>query len=224
MYIIEGNIGAGKSTLCTLLKERLPQYHVVPEPLQQWTTESNGSSLLSLFYQDPIRWSYTIETLTMINRVKEQLMQQQSSHEIKIFERSLYSGHYCFALNGKNNGYLNSIEWDIYTKWADFLLSNKNAQPSGFIYLRATPETCHQRINARARSGESTIGLDYLTNIHQLHDDFLLNKKNLPASLISIPVLTLNGEESMLKSKKKSDEYCDQIDTFIKEVEKSQKK
>jgi len=46
--------------------------------------------------------------------------------------------------------------------------------------MRTDPEVCLQRINTRNRVEEnSTITLEYLKNIHNLHDEWLL-----PASLV----------------------------------------
>ncbi len=214
MFLIEGNIGVGKSTLCSLLQTRRPLYQTITEPLKQWHNEEEGPSLLERFYQDPHRWSYTIETLTMINRIKEYYAHTKDKNTITIFERSLYSGYHCFAQNGKNKGFLNSIEWNIYTEWTQFLLHNSNLKPHGFIYLRASPETCHARINKRLRSGESNISLTYLTDIHHLHDDFLYKKIDNKL-LQTVPILILDAEKDFISDEKNIREYIDQIDNFI---------
>ena len=45
--------------------------------------------------------------------------------------------------------------------------------PDGFIYLRAEPETCKQRMTLRARSEEGGVELTYLKELHDLHEDWL---------------------------------------------------
>ena len=214
MFLIEGNIGVGKSTLCSLLQTKRPSYQTITEPVKQWHNEEEGPSLLERFYQDPYRWGYTIETLTMINRIKEYYAHTKDKTKITIFERSLYSGYHCFAQNGKNKGFLNTIEWNIYTEWTQFLLQNSNLKPNGFIYLRASPETCHARINKRLRSGESNISLTYLTDIHNLHDDFLY-KKTENTLLKSVPVLIIDAEKDFALDEKNVHDLIDQIDVFI---------
>ncbi len=42
------------------------------------------------------------------------------------------------------------------------------------VYLRATPETCLERIQARHRSEEETIDLNYLQALHECHEDWLV--------------------------------------------------
>lgn len=217
MYLIEGNIGAGKSTMCNLLQTYRSKYKTIVEPVKQWHTPENGKSLLESFYQDPYRWSYTMETFTLINRLKEYHEHvKHDSTKTLIFERSLYSGFYCFAQNGKNSGFLNSIEWSIYSEWMDFFLKSENLIPDGFIYLKATPETCQSRINKRLRSGESEISLQYLTEIDKLHDEFLCNENSRPSFLKDVPVLVLNVEEEFSSSSKNIASHLDSIDLFIK--------
>ncbi len=50
------------------------------------------------------------------------------------------------------------------------------------FYLRTKPETCYERLNYRGRPEEvSTVSLEYLQNLHELHESWLLNQndKNL---------------------------------------------
>jgi deoxyadenosine/deoxycytidine kinase len=45
------------------------------------------------------------------------------------------------------------------------------------VYLKTDPEVVYQRIFQRGRSEENYISLDYLKSIHNLHEDWLINKK-----------------------------------------------
>src|SRR5579872_5169822 len=112
MYLVEGNIGAGKSTFLGLLARHLTYTSVCFEPREQWQHE-DGQSLLSLFYQDPKRWAYTMETVAMIWRVRNHLLEQKNAHPFRIMERSVYSGHYVFAYNDYAQGYLTKLEWEL---------------------------------------------------------------------------------------------------------------
>ena len=42
------------------------------------------------------------------------------------------------------------------------------------IYLRTSPEIAMTRIQNRGRTGEQNISLEYLTNLHELYDDWLI--------------------------------------------------
>ena len=45
--------------------------------------------------------------------------------------------------------------------------------PDGFIYLRATPDICMNRLQRRQRTEEGGVTLEYLQGLHQKHEDWL---------------------------------------------------
>ena len=58
---IEGNIGAGKSTLINYFKQ-FEEVQVHAEPLDKWQNV-NGENLLAKLYEDPKRWTFQVWTL-----------------------------------------------------------------------------------------------------------------------------------------------------------------
>ena len=99
MFIVEGNIGAGKSTFLRLISQNLNHVSVALEPLQDWQKNYDGKNILDNFYSKPDRWAYTLETLTLMSRVKEYIKEQNTNNKFHLVERSIYSGNYCFAKN-----------------------------------------------------------------------------------------------------------------------------
>lgn len=192
MYILEGNIGAGKSTFLKLISQHLNHIYIALEPVHNWQRNIYGQSLLANFYQQPHRWAFTIETFAMICRVKEHLKDQESLNHFAIIERSIYSGHYCFALTGYENGFMTDIEWDIYTQWFNLLIPKKCHPPRGFIYLQTSPDIAYQRIKKRNRLAEKKITFSYLKQIHDHHEQFLIEKTGIIPELKEIPVLVLD--------------------------------
>lgn len=215
MYILEGNIGAGKSTFLKLMQKKVSEGAVGYEPLADWQKQVMGESLLSNFYAEPHRWGYAMETFAMLSRVREHLKDQEVAQLHRLIERSIYSGHYCFALNSYRNGFMLPLEWNMYNSWFNFLIPGKCKPPRGFIYLRVNPETAYQRIQKRSRDGESLIPLLYLQQLHQCHEDFLIHKKEILPELASVPVLVLDCNSDF-----ESDEACfedlfNQVQTFM---------
>lgn len=217
MYILEGTIGAGKSTFLKLISNYLAEAHVVMEPVNQWQKTTTGESILTYFYSDPHRWAYTMEMLTMRSRLQEYLKQQQSP-ELVIMERSFYSGCYVFAYNCYLSGYLTELEWKLYLEWLTFLTVNTCKTPRGFIYLSVTPEVAYERIKKRNRNGEDSMPLEYIQAINKRYIDFLFNKNSIVPELKDIPVLVLTCDEEFETNSKLMHTHAQAVIEFIKQT------
>lgn len=215
MYILEGNIGAGKSTFLRLLGEHFDYLNVVYEPTQNWNQEGTGKSLLANFYQDPKRWAFTMETLTMLSRIKDHLLEQQKNNNYNVMERSIYSGYYCFAKNGYKHRFLTELEWHIHNQWFDFLVNDACTIPHGFIYLRTASDVAYERVKKRNRSAEETIPLDYLEQISQRHDELLIKKEGVIPALKNVPVLVLNVNEEFESNRAKLLKHFEKVEEFL---------
>ncbi len=219
MFIIEGNIGAGKSTFLKLLQNKLPEVNIALEPVHDWQKKVYGQSLLANFYQNPQRWAYSIETFAMMCRVRDHLVNQQEKETIFI-ERSIYSGHYCFSQNGYENGFMTTLEWQLYCKWFEFLIPGKCNPPQGFIYLSVRPDVAYKRIKKRNRLAEKKITLAYLKQIHQKHEDFLIHKKDILPDLQQVPVLQLDCNQEFESDDKVFQKHLAKVDDFVKSYSK----
>lgn len=215
MFIIEGNIGAGKSTFLKLIAESLPSLSVNLEPVNNWQKQIYGQSLLTNFYENPERWAYTFETLTMMHRVQEHVTLQKRKKPFTLLERSVFSGHYCFAHNSYTQGFLNHMEWKIYTQWFDWLVQKHCQIPHGFIYLRVDPKIAYERIKKRNRHAEKTLSLRYLKQIHTRHENFLIHKNDILETLKNIPVLVLDCNTEFENNKKQLEEHIDLVQGFL---------
>lgn len=218
MYIIEGNIGAGKSTFLKLLQQRIPALSIALEPVENWQNSDGGQSLLANFYQDPRRWAYTFETLTLMSRVRE--MQQQYGHTAnQLVERSIYSGYYCFAKNGYEQGFMAEVEWQVYSQWFDFLVRNAGMMPTGFIYLRISPEVAFERIKKRNRNAETGISLEYLQQIHEKHERFLVQKKDALPHVHKVSVLILECDQDFETNSELLEQHCHAVQMFLQKTQ-----
>lgn len=71
--------------------------------------------------------------------------------------------------------WMSEMEISIYDSWFDPVVSSlPGLVPDGFIYLRASPDTCHKRMMMRKREEESGVSLDYLRGLHEKHESWLL--------------------------------------------------
>lgn len=61
------------------------------------------------------------------------------------------------------------------------------------VYLRASPETCLERIQKRHRSEEESISLDYLHTLHERHEEWLIKRNS---ANLSIPILVVDANQT----------------------------
>jgi len=215
IFIVEGNIGAGKSTFLRLIKERLP-VQVVFEPLARWQKVGENGNLLEKFYQDTKRWGYTFQTYAFITRIMEQQQKAfENQYGTQVLERSVFSDRYCFAKNCYEMGTISKLEWDLYTQWFEWLVDNYSQKPDGFIYLRTAPQVCYERLQKRARSEESIVSFDYLNLLHAKHEEWLINKNNIASYLQSTPVLSLDCDKDFENCPQELDAHIRAIELFI---------
>lgn len=189
--IIEGNIGAGKSTFLKIISNYLA-IEPIFEPHQKWQ-RVGSENLLEAFYKDTKRWAYTFQTYAFVTRVlAAQKMEKESNEDVLVLERSVYSDRYCFAKNCYEMGVMNALEWELYQEWFAWLVENYTKKPDGFVYLQTDPSICYERLQRRKRSEESAVPLDYLNRLHEKHERWLLQKEGIASYLKDIPVLRLS--------------------------------
>lgn len=192
--VVEGNIGAGKSTFLRLLNTYL-DIQPVFEPHQKWQNV-DGENLLDKFYKDTNRWAYTFQTYAFVSRVIEHANSLKSATKsVLVLERSVFSDRYCFAKNSFEMGVMNSLEWQLYKEWFAWLVYQYATLPTGFIYLQTDPNICYDRMKVRSRSEESTVSLEYLKMLHEKHENWLVKKTGVDESVRGIPVLILQCNE-----------------------------
>lgn len=186
--VVEGNIGAGKSTFLKIMRDYL-DLEVVFEPHEQWQSVGSGHNLLDMFYKDTKRWAYTFQTYAFITRILNQEQRvEMSSAQSFLFERSIYSDRYCFAKNCFEMGTMEPIEWDLYCSWFEWL---DRSQIDGFVYLQTDPTICYERMLKRSRAEEAVVPLEYIERLHNKHEDWLVHKKDIASRLHDVPVLVL---------------------------------
>ena len=214
-FMVEGNIGAGKSTFLRLIEKYLP-VQIVYEPVDQWQQVAAGENLLERFYKDTKRWAYTFQSYAFITRVMEQQKKAiESRHGLQILERSVYSDRYCFAKNCFEMGTMSPLEWSLYQEWFDWLIENYVQKPDGFIYLRTSPEKSYERLKKRARSEEKVVPLEYLTLLHEKHEQWLISKESIAKSLVDVPVLVIEADKEFENYPAQMEAYVAQIAEFI---------
>lgn len=212
---VEGNVGVGKSTFLHFLKDNLG-LHVLYEPNQLWQ-DVDGNDVLEQFFLDEKRWAYTLQSYILITRVDQLLQDDQESglRAVRIVERSIYSGKYCFAQVAKEIGTMSSLEWSLYKKIWDRESIRVVQKPAGFIYLRTSYEICYKRIMSRGRFEEKPISLNYLKALEDKHEDWFERQKGVDDYVLSLPRLILDFSQDFSANKIMQEQYLQLIKDFI---------
>lgn len=215
------DIVPGKNTLLLL------------EPVDEWVKmkDSKGKNILEHYYADPKKYSFSFQMNSFISRC-EKLLEETKTHMKDhtdpnntdilesnsragpvIMERSVYSDYYCFAKNCFENGSMTEIEYNIYKRWFEWLIGSFSIKSKGYIYIRTDPEVCYERVKKRARSAEGVIPLEYLTELHNKHEEWLL-------SLPEDEVLVLDGNKDFESNEDIFNEYVLKIKMFLTKINK----
>ncbi|CAD5115558.1 DgyrCDS4522 [Dimorphilus gyrociliatus] len=171
---VEGNIGCGKTTFLKHFENK-KNVEVHKEPIEMWT-DIKGHNTLDLMYKDPQRWSLTFQSYVQLTMLKVHQAPQEKS--IKLMERTIHSGRYCFIENLHKSNVLPNVDYAVLSEWYDWLASSGKVNVDMIVYLRAQPETCLERIRKRNRSEDCDVPLSYLQSIHELHEDWLIKQQN----------------------------------------------
>lgn len=176
---VDGNIGAGKSTIISQLKNTfkdMPNVLFIQEPVDTvWNTvvDERGETLLSNFYSNPGKHAFTFQMMAYISRLS-MLKEAVSNldYDIIITERSLETDRNVFEKMLHDNGVITKMEHTVYNMWFDEFYTPVRC--SAIIYIRASVDTCMARIQQRSREGE-TVSRDYITQCVQYHEKWIMN-------------------------------------------------
>ena len=184
---LEGNIGAGKSTVLAALKEHLlaneqfERYTILTEPVDEWRNVG-GADLLKDYYQNPKRWSFLLNVHALNTLVERQISVRElpTKNHHCFLERSGRATQTIFVPYAHKTGVMSNAEFQIFNdSWK--LLAGQLYMDMCYrevtIYLRTSPETCFQRLQQRNNSAEAesnNFTVDWLRTLHYMHEQWLL--------------------------------------------------
>ncbi|MCX6293126.1 MAG: deoxynucleoside kinase [Sphingobacteriales bacterium] len=184
---IEGNIGAGKTTLANLLSEKLNARLILEEFAE--------NPFLPKFYQNPEQHAFPLELFFLAERYK-QLKDLLATRDI--FQKITISD-YLFTkclLFAKVN--LQSEEFRLYQKLFD-IINPQIIQPDLLIYLHSPVSKLQQNIKKRNRSFEQGISDDYLFSIQENYTQYI-KQHNIKTVFVDVTHADFINNESHLKA------------------------
>ncbi|MCF7567488.1 2-amino-4-hydroxy-6-hydroxymethyldihydropteridine diphosphokinase [Sabulilitoribacter arenilitoris] len=171
---IEGNIGAGKTSLATkmaydfnakLILERFADNPFLPK-----------------FYEDVNRYAFTLEMSFLADRY-QQISDDLS--QLDLFKDFIVSDYDVFKSLIFSKITLNEDEFNLYRKLF-YLMYKDLKKPELYIYLYQNTEQLQQNIKKRGRDYEQNIKDDYLEKINAGYLEFLKTQNDFNVKIIDI--------------------------------------
>lgn len=182
---IEGVIGSGKTSLATLLAEKLSARLILEKP------EENP--YLVDFYRDPRRYAFQTQLFFLLMRYRQLLDFPQ--HDL--FHKYLIAD-YIFQKD-KIFAHVNLERRDLilYERVAH-LLERELPKPDLVIYLQNTTERHIANIKKRKRPYEKNISADYIRVLNEAYKEFFFRYKETPLLVINTSEIDfVNNEEDL---------------------------
>ena len=202
IYALEGNIGAGKTTIMKIIGQYFTSVEFVEEPVSQWQN-LGGMNLLDAFYSDPQRWGFSFEFYSMLSKIKALLNAANSDKPVIVIERSILSNKVFMNLSHEL-GKLEEMEFRMLMNTYDFYWQHVYPQLSGIIYLDTPVDECIRRITKRNRGEECSIERSYLQKIKE--------KMDIMANSSTMKVIRIDGMYDCERDKAR---VCQDMESYL---------
>ena len=174
---IEGNIGAGKTSLASLMSDEF-NARVVLERFAD-------NPFLPKFYEDKERFAFPLEMSFLADRY------QQLSDDLaqfNLFKNLIVSDYYIFKSLIFAQITLQKDEYALYRKMFD-IMYKEISKPDLYIYLYQNTDRLLENIKKRGRDYEQNIQADYLQKIHDGYHNFIKTEQHLNTLIIDVSEL-----------------------------------
>ncbi len=164
---IEGNIGAGKTSLSTKIAEDYNAKLI----LEQF----EDNPFLPKFYQDPSKYAFPLELSFLASRYNQLKTQLTTQDLFKNFTIADYFINKSLIFSRKT---LQDDEFALYTKLFN-IMSETLPRPDLLVYLYVDIEKLKHNIKIRGREYEQNIDPEYLNKIQNSYFEFIHQQQNL---------------------------------------------
>lgn len=182
---VEGVIGAGKTTLATLLSEKLNADLV----LEQFEI----NPFLEKFYKDRRRYAFQTQIFFLVNRY----IQQQNLLQANLFKQYLVSDYIFEKDRIFASINLEDDELKLYEALASQLEKNI-LKPDLVIYLQSSVDRLMENIRKRDRTFERNIQRSYIEQLNEAYNHFFFAYKTTPLLIVNTNEIDfLNNKEDL---------------------------
>ncbi|MFI8377413.1 2-amino-4-hydroxy-6-hydroxymethyldihydropteridine diphosphokinase [Leeuwenhoekiella sp. NPDC079379] len=174
---IEGNIGAGKTTLATMISEDFNAKLILER--------FKDNPFLPKFYEDQARYAFPLEMSFLADRY-QQLLDDIGQYDL--FKNFMIGDYDCFKSLIFAKITLTEEEYNLYKKLHG-IMYREIARPDLYIYLYQNPERLLENIKKRGRSYEQDISENYLLKINKGYLSMIKNSNPGKVKIIDISEL-----------------------------------
>jgi len=174
---IEGNIGAGKTSLSNMISEDFNAKLILERFAE--------NPFLPKFYKDKERFAFPLEMSFLADRY-HQLSDDLA--QLDLFKNFVISDYYIFKSLIFAQITLQKDEYVLYRKMFD-LMYKEITKPDLYVYLYQNTERLLENIKKRGRDYEQNIEAEYLQKIHEGYRNFIQTQQNLNCVVIDVSEL-----------------------------------
>ena len=174
---IEGNIGAGKTSLAKLMSDEF-NAKVVLERFAD-------NAFLPKFYNDKERFAFPLEMSFLADRY-QQLIDDLAQFDL--FKNLIVSDYYIFKSLIFAQVTLQKEEYTLYRKIFD-IMYKEIVKPDLYIYLYQNTNRLLDNIKKRGRDYEQNIEASYLQKIHDGYSGFIKTEQHINTLIIDVSEL-----------------------------------
>ena len=181
---IEGNIGAGKTTLCLQLFESYNCRLILEE--------FADNPFLPFFYENPERYAFPVELFFMTERQKQL---QKDLTQRDLFKDFIVADYFFIKtlLFAKNN--LNAEEYRLFQRLFN-ILNATFPKPDLLVFLHRPVTVLLENIKSRGREYEQEISSEYLQEIQNTYFEYFRSEESIPILIIDVEKLDFLHESS----------------------------
>ena len=170
--VIEGNIGAGKTSLCKKIAEDRNAKLI----LEQFAE----NPFLPKFYENPERFAFPLELSFLADRYNQL---KTNVENFDLFSDLIIADYFFMKSLIFSASTLQEDEYKLYRQLFDIIYSSL-PKPDLYIYLHKSVENLQKNIKHRARDYEKNISSDYLKSIENGYFNFFKQQTDMKIVLI----------------------------------------
>lgn len=170
--VIEGNIGAGKTTLAQMISEKYQTKLV----LEQFA----DNPFLPKFYENQEHYSFPLEMAFLAERYNQ--LNRELSH-FDLFSPFTISDYYVMKSLIFAQNTLQPDEYNLYRQFFT-IIYDKMPKPDLYVYLHKDTDLLLKNIAERGRTYETFISKEYLEKITQGYFGYFRQQTDFPILII----------------------------------------